>query len=96
MKITEQARQDGKDLAREVFAKINVMSTEEEFAEGFLEQVSQEHRTLQQGFGRLLFKIIDHFADERDKGRFDARNQALVFACAELKPIIDKIPMPFI
>ena len=96
MDLSKQAQQDGRNLAREVFAKLNVMSYEDNFIEGFLDGLSREHRTLQQGFGRLMFKIIRHFADEYEDGRFDARNASLCAACHEMAKISDKMPMPFI
>ena len=41
---------------------------------GFVEQMSREHRTLQQSFTRLMFKWIEHCAS--NDYHFDGRNEA--------------------
>ena len=47
----------------------------------FAEMVSCEHRTIQQGIGRLMVALIEKWAADFDNKRYDARNEATVRLC---------------
>lgn len=51
---------------------------------GFLEAVGRDHRTLQQGFGRLIVQVIEQAAKNFDEGRYDLRNEDWSRLCAKI------------
>ncbi len=55
---------------------------------GFIEELSIEHRTLQQSFTRLVFKWIEFCAS--DKYPFDERNIATHNICKEMVDAFSK------
>jgi len=50
----------------------------------FVKGVLRQHRTLQQGIGRMVFKLIIAWAQECEKGYYDGRNEATVKRCKEI------------
>lgn len=86
----------GQESAKELFRALNWMGAENETIKGFLDQVEEQHRTLQQAFGHLLIRTIVMFAEKKEKGFYDLRNEALCEMCKELKPIAEKTYLPFI
>lgn len=62
---------DGEKLAHDVADAINNMSFD---SKGFCEQMSLEHRTLQQNFMRLIATYIQYVAEQPDY-MFDGRNE---------------------
>lgn len=93
----EQERFDkGKELMRSLSNMVNVMGDRHSFDDGFLEELSKTHPTLQQSVGRLMVKMINHWAELQKKGWTDGRNEALGKLCIELKKHTDDHHLPFI
>ena len=61
---------------------INNFSYEDQ-AEAFCEVLSNEHRTLQQNFWRMMIQVIKKYAKMKE-GWYDLRNEASVKMCREL------------
>jgi membrane-associated HD superfamily phosphohydrolase len=75
-------------------AEINHMGSEEQVAKVLLQCIIQDHRTLQQGFWRVIFKTIFLYG-KLDKARYsDARNEASIEACKAMKA--DEQYFPFV
>ena len=60
-----------KELVTKITDFVNSYNRDEK---SFIEQMSREHRTLQQSFTRLMFKWIEHCAS--NDYHFDGRNEA--------------------
>ncbi len=60
-------------------------------SEGFVEQFSKEHRTLQQKFiSQIVFPVIACMAEKHEKNWVDARNAAAAAACADIKQALEE------
>ena len=90
------ASEIGRETAARLFCALNWMGQENSAVKGFIDQMSREHRTLQQSFGHLLVAAILHFAEMHEKGWYDLRNEQLCKLCAELKPTVEEAYLPFI
>jgi hypothetical protein len=84
----EEAAQ-GVALARRVSDAVNRLG-DDVLVQAFVLEMSRQHRTLQQGYGRLLVESIREFARMEKDGCFDGRNEATVKLCKDLMPIIEK------
>lgn len=83
----ERARQSGKNVANDFTKALNSMSYEKEVIEEFVEEIATSHRTLQQSTMRGVFALIMHWAEAGEDGQFDARNEATVKFCQEIKKL---------
>ena len=92
------AAQEGAKLAQEFCRKVNSMSTSEEFTSAFANAVLNEHRTLQQGVMRGIYKLIEGWAKAGELKHYDARNEATVHFCQSIKTLAEKdnVAFPFI
>ena len=72
--MTNTNTNKGAELARATLDAVNSFDTSlrREFAEGIL----NGHRTLQQSTMGLFLRLVTHWADAYEKGRYDDRNQA--------------------
>lgn len=97
-KINEEllARPTGEEAALYMERFVNVMSNRSN-EDAFVQYVvGGMHRTLQQSFLGLMFKVIVKGAEQYKLGRYDLRNEASLKACAELEPILRDIYLPFV
>lgn len=63
------------------------------------EAIRSEHRTIQQNIARLLFDLVNGWADDYGAGRWDARNEAALRACHAWRLFVthtqqDRFPPP--
>jgi hypothetical protein len=85
------------EFAHQVLSRgCNVIGAEKEFANGFVEQFSRDHRTLQQGQLRLIFKVIERCAEMADEGCYDDRNEAGMKACQKAREALSGVYLPLI
>jgi hypothetical protein len=63
--------------------------------EAFVNAVSRQHRTLQQGFFTWICLLITHYAVLKED-QYDLRNEATVQLCRELLPIVKERFLPYI
>lgn len=60
-------------------------------SEGFVEQFSKEHRTLQQKFiSEVVFPVIACMAEKHENGWVDARNVSAAEMCADIKTALEE------
>jgi hypothetical protein len=80
----------GKEVAQAVSGLCNSYGSEERKV--FIEEMSHDHRSLQQAFTRLCVDWLKKVATQSH----DGRNIASVMLAKELEPILEKHPLPFI
>jgi len=88
-----------KELAHELTNFVNVLNQTSKEHEEFVSAVLNDHRTLQQEVGGLVFKLIKGWADAYDNGQYDARNEYLCKCCKKIvldHPDMFAYRMPFI
>jgi hypothetical protein len=87
----DTARNEGKAVARKLLDDMNCLSQGKAFIDGFVTEITSEHRTLQQGVGRLVVELLKAWSHAHEDSRFDARNQATVeFAAAAIAKFEEK------
>lgn len=83
----EKAREAGRNAAKDFTKALNSMSYEKEVIEEFVKEITTSHRSLQQSTMRGVFALIIQWAKAGEDGQFDARNEATVKFCQEIKSI---------
>jgi hypothetical protein len=91
-----ESRKRGEFTHQVMSRGINLIGGENDFADGFMEQFKQEHRTLQQGQLRLIFKVIEFCAEMADSGYYDGRNEAGFKACQKAREALKDAYLPLI
>lgn len=71
------ARQRAEQAARELVNAANVMDFD---AKIFAETIRRDHRTIQQTVGRVVFELINQWADDYESENYDLRNEDIVKA----------------
>ena len=71
------SRKTGEEMAIELSDFVNVSTHDKQ---EFANQVTNEHRYLQQEMFNAMFKCIENWAEAKDNGRYDARNEYAVKA----------------
>lgn len=79
---------EAKRLVLNVTDYLNTLSDEDPIKE-FVAAMAEEHRTLQQGFTRLVVAWLRHLASLPDN-RYDARNEASVKLARKLLGSLDE------
>ena len=94
----DEVKEAGFQLAQDFCKHINSFTNYDEFIEGFVQGMMQEHRTLQQGAMRGIYQLILAWADMGEKGWYDGRNEATVHFCQNIKALAEKdnVHFPFI
>ena len=64
---------------------LNTLGSEKAVIDAFVGEVLNEHRTVQQGMGRLVCALIEGWAAAYESGRYDLRNEATVTWAAKLE-----------
>jgi tRNA 2-selenouridine synthase SelU len=75
------------EVAVQLMAAVNNMTFN---VDEFVAVVTNDHRTLQQTMGRVVFALIAQWADDYKEGRFDLRNEATLAACDEIMEKVDE------
>lgn len=86
-------------MADKICQNINVMSSStcRIVGNAFADGLAQQHRTLQQEFGRsVLVQIVRKFAEMGHKGEMDGRNEAFCKLCLKLLPILEDTHLPYL
>jgi hypothetical protein len=90
----EKERKECEEIFSKMFHKIN--GADRELTKVFKEKLSTEHRTLQQGFWRMVVELIIQ-TSEVPENRYDLRNEASVKMCKEIVDKLgDKLYLPLI
>lgn len=80
----------GKEIAKLVSKVANSMSTGDERLMELANELTRDHRTLQQGIMRnLVMPMLRQWASDFEEGHYDDRNEATVKAAAAAVKAID-------
>lgn len=71
---TQELQENGKELAGKITDLVNYSSGQG--TDAFLEQMSREHRTLQQSFTRMCLQWLEQVAERKGPQNVDGRNEA--------------------
>ena len=74
------------EAARDLSAAVNDLHFN---AAAFSQEIRRGHRTIQQNTARVIFALIEGWANDFDKGNYDLRNKNTVQAC---RAMLDGIP----
>lgn len=95
-------RQEGSDAGSSLIKAINTSSFRDEFMEGFIQEITNNHPTLQQGVMKGIYEMMmvwaercEHIEEEDQDRSFDGRNEATLKFCKEVKKI-ENAYFPFI
>ena len=80
----KEGHDKGKQIAKDLSNALNSMTFDKEVVKGFVEGITQQHRTLQQCSMRAIYAVIKEFAEMHEKGVYDARNRDTVEFCAKI------------
>lgn len=88
----------GSKIAEEMLDNLNSMIYSEDFIEGFVNEITKSHRTLQQSTMRAVSKLILTWAEMKETGNYDLRNEATVNSCSIMKRSMEEnnVCLPFI
>lgn len=70
-------RRGGKQIAQDLLDMVNVMNNDKE-VQAFVDEILNSHRTLQQSAAGLMLKTFAGWAEMKDNGYYDLRNEATV------------------
>jgi hypothetical protein len=85
----------GKDLGELLSTYVNQMNIPDE--NDFIDGCIYQHRTLQQSLFRIIWKLIERWAEFREKENFDLRNEGTVKTCHKIvSKLGDEVYLPFV
>ena len=84
-KANRENKKRGEEVANSLSKMVNVLGGNREAEQAFIDEVTNDHRTLQQSTGGLFIKVFSAWADQADKGFYDGRNEALVMFAKKLR-----------
>ena len=79
-----EAHEKGLKAAQALSKAVNNMTFDKEVIKGFVEGLTQQHRTLQQCSMKALYAVIEEWATMADGGIYDARNRDTVEFCQKI------------
>lgn len=86
-----------KEAIKVIVSEINLMGNESNVEEAIKEEISNTHRTLQQGFFRsVVVPIINVFVEMKENGYYDLRSEDACECAAKLKPVLKDSHFRFI
>jgi hypothetical protein len=71
-----------KTIVEELFKEINVMGKEEEISRQLYQLISQQHKTLQQSFIRIMHQFFTKYSANKN---YDLRNEGAVKFAEQIK-----------
>lgn len=80
------------ELAFQLISETNTLNNDKLVAESVFEAITQSHRTLQQGFWRIMFDVADKYKDINH----DLRNEAAVKACGKVTEALKDSYLPYV
>jgi hypothetical protein len=69
---------------------VNVLGGHSAEEDKFIGLVLSNHRTLQQNTFRLMYKLMQAWAIEGERGNFDMRNEATLKACVKITKTLEE------
>lgn len=86
-------RMQGKDVAKLLLDFVNGCGYDNA---GFMQEICNSHRTLQQCVFGLMVDCMHKWAEYKEQGYFDLRNESTVKTCAKLEEVLKDVNLPFI
>lgn len=72
----------------------NMMGMDQLVADTLFKEIQRDHRTLQQTFWRIIFKVMEQYGNSEFH---DGRNEASVAACKRISlEVLDETHLPFV
>lgn len=88
---------DTKEAFETIISALNSMNYEHEVTDALNDVLSKLHPTLQQNFMKhLIIPAINKFAEKKEKGYYDLRNEASCILASKLAPLTKDTYLPFI
>jgi len=85
-------REKVKELMNQLIDETNTMGCDELVADARFDAIVRNHRTLQQGFWRIMFDVADKYKDINH----DLRNEAAVKACGKVTEALKDSYLPYV
>lgn len=92
----KEAYDKGKKIAEDLSNALNSMTFDKKVIEGFVDGVTQQHRTIQQSSMRAIYALIQGWALMAESGYYDLRNEKTVKFCQEIVKKCKGDNFPFI
>ena len=92
----KEAYDKGQKIAKDLSNALNSMTFDKEVIKGFVDSMTQQHRTLQQSSMRAIYSLIQRWAVMAGEGQYDLRNEATVKFCQEIVSKCENNNLPFI
>lgn len=84
----EEIENKNREIAKEIMKLVNYMGNDKVLGKALAEELSHEHRTIQQNFFRMIYYTASQYEKEMD-GHTDLRNEG---ALALAKLIVKEVP----
>ncbi len=96
--LAREREEAGRQLAVALADGANAWGHEGEFIRGFFNGMDHQHRTRQQGVGRLIVAYLQHVKSVGDIGtsHFDLRNEGFVKFAQSIRAQLDDAYLPFV
>ena len=88
-------RKSGAELAQEFMQMVNLMGNETE-QQAFVDGVLNDHRTLQQSAAGVFLQVFAGWAEMKDTGYYDLRNEATVTLGKSITEAASGAHLPFV
>jgi len=85
----EEAEEQGRAAAQSLCNQVNAFDSEDHVAKGFLDGLCGEHRTLQQSFWKMMFRVADEYSQRDNPAWVDARNEAAMNVCGKVAKVVN-------
>jgi len=82
-------------IAKEISDMVNNMSFGETEREIFADEITKNHRTLQQSTMKLFYRVIQAWAVYEENGWYDERNEATVKAAKRIIEVLKEERLDF-
>lgn len=92
----KEAYDKGNKVAIDLSKALNSMNSNKEVIRGFVDGLTQQHRTLQQCSMRAIYALIQRWAKMAEDGQYDLRNEGTVNFCQEIVDKCRENNFPFI
>jgi hypothetical protein len=91
--LTSDIKQQADNGLNEIISSLNIMGCENEVNKVLVDNLINQHRTLQQNFWRCIFDVAKEYSE---RAGHDLRNEASVDACKEVTNALSDKGFPFI
>ena len=90
---TDDIKEQAANGLNEIISSLNMIGCEDDIKKALIDNLMNQHRTLQQSFWRCIFNVAKEYGET---AVHDLRNEASVDACKEVTKSLLKKGLPFI